>query len=276
MNIAIIGCGYVGQSIARFWKRKGHCLTVTTTTPEKKATLEAITDKVVVLMDNNPESLAEAINNQDMILLSIGAKNRTVYRQTYLETSQNLVKLLEQNTTVKQLIYTGSYAILGDKKGIWTDETAIATPTNENGEILLDTEQTLLSLNQLNIKTCILRLGGIYGPGRPIIKIFKNWAGTTQNGNGEDYSNWVHLDDIVHALDFAKEQQLNGIYNLGHDYPMKRKELLEKLFTIHQLPQITWSENDSQVYPYNTRLSTKKIKDAGYKFIHPEILLELT
>lgn len=276
MNIAIIGCGYVGQSVARLWKENGHFLTVTTTTPEKKTFLENIADQVILMKGNDLESLNQVCQNQDIILLCVGAKNRTGYKETYLETAQNLTQVLATNPTVKQLIYTGSYSILGDKKGVWSDENATPSPTNETGQILLETEQVLLTQNNPNVKVCILRLGGIYGPGRTILKIFQSWAGTAQNGNGEDYSNWTHLDDIVNGLEFVRSQQLEGIYNLVHDHPMKRKELLEKLFTIHNLPPVKWNTSDDQVYPYNTRLSNQKIKDTGYKFIHPNILLELT
>lgn len=276
MKIAIIGCGYVGQSVARLWQKKGHFLTVTTTTPEKKAFLENIANQGIVMKGNDLESLNQVCENQDVILLCVGAKNRTGYKETYLETAQNLTKVLANNSTVKQLIYTGSYSILGDQKGVWTDETATPSPTNETGQILLETEQVLLTQNNSNIKVCILRLGGIYGPGRTVLKIFQSWAGTTQNGNGEDYSNWTHLDDIVNGLDFAKNEQLEGIYNLVHDTPMQRKEILEKLFRIHNLPEVNWNTSDSQVYPYNTRLSNQKIKDKGYQFLHPEIILELT
>ncbi len=276
MKIAIIGCGYVGQSVARLWQKKGHFLTVTTTTPEKKASLENIANQVIVMTGNDLESLNQVCENQDVILLCIGAKNRNSYRETYLETAQNLTKVLANNSTVKQLIYTGSYSILGDQKGVWTDETATPAPTNENSQILLETEQVLLTQNNPNVKVCILRLGGIYGPGRTILRIFQSWAGTTQNGNGEDYSNWTHLDDIVNGLDFAKNEQLEGIYNLVHDTPMQRKEILEKLCRIHNLPEVNWNTSDSQMYPYNTRLSNQKIKDQGYQFIHPEIILELT
>jgi nucleoside-diphosphate-sugar epimerase len=275
MNILIIGCGYVGQSVAHLWKKNGHILTVTTTTHEKKNLLENLADQVILMKGNDLESLNQVSQNQDVILLCVGAKNRTIYRETYLETAQNLTKILATNSTVKQLIYTGSYSILGDQKGVWSDENATPSPTNETGQILLETEQELLTQNNQNIKVCILRLGGIYGPGRTILRIFQGWAGTAQNGNGEDYSNWTHLDDIVNGLEFVRSQQLEGIYNLVHDHPMKRKELLEKLFTIHGLPSVKWNSSDDQVYPYNTRLSNQKIKDQGYQFIHPEIILEL-
>jgi len=36
------------------------------------------------------------------------------------------------------------------------------------------------------MSVCILRLGGIYGPRRELVKIFGRVAGTIRPGNGED------------------------------------------------------------------------------------------
>jgi len=42
------------------------------------------------------------------------------------------------------------------------------------------------------MSVCILRLGGIYGPRRELVKIFGRVAGTIRPGNGEDATNWIH------------------------------------------------------------------------------------
>lgn len=228
MKIVIIGCGYVGKAIAQVWTQAGHEVTATTTTPEKVADLERLATGVMVVKGDNPEALKEAIADQEVILLSVAAKSRSVdgYRETYLNTAKNLVSALEENRTVQQVIYTGSYGVLGSKQGQWIDETASVTPINEHGDILLQTEQVLLSGLQEPLKLCILRLAGIYGPRRELIKIFGSWAGTTRPGTGEDYTNWVHLDDIVGALKLIQQQQLEGIYHLADDSPMPKKNFI--------------------------------------------------
>lgn len=272
MKITIIGCGYVGKAIAQLWTKKGYQVTVTTTTPEKVTDLEQISSKVVVMFGDNLEAMREVITDTEVILLSIGAKNRNAYREIYLNTAKTLVNALQNNDTVKQIIYTGSYAVLGDKQGEWVNETTQVTPTNENSEILINTENTLLSTSTDKLKVCILRLGGIYGPGREIIKIFRTWSGTTRPGSGEDYTNWIHLDDIVGALKLIEEQKLAGIYHLADDTPMTTKKFYQRLFECHQISGITWDASTPSVRPYNVRLSNQKIKAAGLTLIHPETI----
>ncbi len=271
MRLAIIGCGYVGSNIARLWHEQGNEVTVTTTTPDKVDELQAIASQVVVLTGNDLKSLKQLVVNQDIVLLTVGSKQRTpeVYRQAYLETAQNVVSAINSTSGVKQLIYTSSYGIIKDKSGQTIDETVVVNPQDEFGEILHQTEQVLLS--KTKIKTCILRLAGIYGQGRELIKIFSRVAGTTRPGTGGDYTNWVHLEDIVRAIDFAKERQLEGIYHLNSDEFLTTKEFWQRLFTAHNLPSVTWDSSQTSPRSYNIKLSNQKIKDAGFELAHPNI-----
>lgn len=274
MKIAIIGCGYVGSAIARLWQRQGHQVTVTTTTPGKIIQLETIADKVTLANGNDLATLQEVVSDREVVLLSVGAKSRNIenYRQSYLKTAKNVVAAIKTAPSVKQLIYTGSYAVLGDKNGEWTDETAPVAPVNEYGEILCQTETELLSVPEDKIKVCILRLAGIYGEGRELIKIFGRMAGLTRPGDGKDYTNWVHLDDIVGAIEFARQQQLSGIYNLACDEILTFKEFLDRLFNAHELPSVTWDSSQNSVRAYNTKLSNQKLTKAGFQLAHPQLI----
>ena len=271
MRLAIIGCGYVGSAVARMW-HTGNDVTVTTTTPDKVAILQGISSQVVVLEGNNIASLKQVVADRDVVLLSIGSKRRTpeVYRQTYLETAQNLVKAIA-DSNVKQLIYTGSYGIINDKSGQTIDETVTVRPKDEFGEILYKTERILLSAANKDLKVCILRLAGIYGSGRELIKIFQRAAGTTRPGSGDSYTNWVHLEDIARAIDFVKQKQLEGLYHLSSDEHLTTKEFLDKLFQAHNMPPVVWDSSQTSTRSYNLKLSNAKLKNAGFELAHPQI-----
>ena len=271
MNVAIIGCGYVGTAVACHWlQEKGLVVTVTTTTPERVPVLEAMGLRVVVVKGNDSEGLQYVVHNQDTVLLSVGAANGKVYEEAYLQTAQTLVSLLKQPTTVRQLIYTSSYALYGDRGGAWVDETSSIAPATPNAEILAETEQVLLSASSPKMRVCILRLGGIYGKSRELVKIFSRIAGATRPGNGGEATNWIHLDDIIAAIEFARLHRLQGIYNLVDDAQLTYRELLNKVCQQHGLAKISWDESLPSNRPYNVRVSNQKIKDAGYQLIQPE------
>lgn len=272
MKLAIIGCGYVGSAVARMWHEAGHDVTVTTTTPAKKQQLEAIATKVAVVTGSDLAGLQQVVSDREVVLLSVGSKERTPqgYRKAYLETTQNVVEAAT-STGVKQLIYTSSYGILKQKGGATIDETVEVKPKDEYGEILHQTEQILLSVPESKFITCILRLTGIYGPGRELIKIFRRVAGTTRPGRGEEYTNWVHLEDIARAIDFARSERLRGTYNLNSDEFLTIREFLDRLFTAHNLPPVTWDSTQPSTRASNIKLSNQKLKQAGFELVHPQI-----
>lgn len=273
MNIAIIGCGYVGYAVAKYWKQDSDLvITATTTTPAKVTTLQEVASKVEIVKSSDIEALKSVLQNQDVVLLSVGPKSRDAYEETYLKTAENIVSVLQQNPTVKQLIYTASYSVYGDRNGSKVDEETPTAPSNPNGEILNKTEQILLSASGEKLRVCILRLGGIYGEGRTLLKIFSRAFGETRAGSGEDTTNWIHLDDIVGAIEFARQQQLNGIYNLVDDAHLSSKQLIENLCQKHNKPNVTWDASQTKTRSYNSRVSNEKIKKAGYKLIHPEMI----
>ncbi|MDM9584374.1 SDR family oxidoreductase [Nostoc sp. GT001] len=273
MNVAIIGCGYVGYKVAQYWQQDmNFVVSVTTTSPERVPALQSVSQRVVVTCGNDIDSLKSVLHNQDVVLLSVGAKNSEVYEEAYLQTAQTLVSCLQQIKSVKQLIYTGSYAVYGDRNGVWVDEETPLAPPNLNAQILRKTEEVLLSASSENLRVCIFRLGGIYGTGRELLKIFGRYSGTTRPGNGEDTTNWVHLDDIVGAIEFARHRRLQGIYNLVDDAHLTSRELLNSLFEKHNLPKVEWDTSIKNTRPYNAWVSNEKLKEAGYQLIHPQII----
>ena len=273
MNIAIIGCGYVGYAVSKYWQSNSNfMLTATTTNPERIPTLETVAQKVIVTSGNDIEKLKPVLKNQEIILLSVGAKSADAYEETYVETAKTLVSLLPQFPHIHQVIYTSSYSIYGDRNGVWVDEESPPAPANRNSQLLRKAEDILLSANNDNTRVCILRLGGIYGLGRELKKIFSRAAGTTRPGNGEDTTNWIHLDDIVGTIEFAREHRLQGIYNLVDDSHLTNKELLDNMMTKNNLPNVIWDADNKNIRPYNAWVSNQKLKDAGYQFIHPRII----
>lgn len=273
MKIAIIGCGYVGQAIAKQWTTAGHQVTVTTTTPEKVPQLQEIAYQVKVLSGDQPEALQELCEGQDVVLLAVGSKGRTEanYQQAYLKTAQNLAQALTHNDTVKQVIYTSSYAIVGNHHGAWVDETTPDKPPHVFAEILLATEQTLKAIATDSRQVCILRLGGIYGEGREIKKIFQRAMGQVRPGDGSEYGNWIHLEDIVAAIEFAQARNLSGLFNLVCDEPLPRRELLSRLAEKYALPPVRWDASQPSDRPLNVRVSNQKLKNLGFTFRHPTI-----
>ncbi|MGD1897257.1 MAG: SDR family oxidoreductase [Phormidesmis sp.] len=264
---AIIGCGYVGSAIAKHWQTQGLDVLVTTTQEERVEALSAIASKVEVLTGTDVDKLQHALSDRQIVLLCVASKRGASYADTYLKTAETIARVLP-NTPVEQLIYTSSCSVYGEHNGAWVTEMMPPMPITDNGKIIEQTEETLLAATTPQQKVCVLRLGGIYGPGRTLEKIYSRAAGTTRPGKGEEGTNWVHLSDIVGGIDWAREKQLAGLYNLVQEEVPTVRELIARVCDHYNLASVQWDEGQPSTRK-NVRVSNAKIKGTGYQFSHP-------
>lgn len=267
MKVAIIGCGYVGSAVARRWQAQGLDVLVTTTSEERVDELSAISSRVEVLVGTDGDRLQSVLSDRQVVLLCIASKRGASYADAYLRTAKTMAKVLP-HTAVEQLIYTSSCSVYGQHNGAWVTEPMPPLPITDNGKIIEQTEETLLSATSPQRQICILRLGGIYGPGRTLEKIYSRAAGTTRPGKGNEATNWVHLSDIVEAIGWAKEKRLTGLYNLVQDEVPTVRELIDEVCDRHHIAPVTWDESQPSTRK-NVRASNAKIKSTGYQFVHP-------
>lgn len=267
MKAAIIGCGYVGSAIAQKWKAQGIDVLVTTTQPARVEELKAIASTVEVVTGQEGDRLKAILCDRQVVLLSVASKKGASYADTYLGTAKTIASILP-DTPVEQLIYTSSCSVYGQHHGAWVTELMPPKPATDNGKIIEQTEETLLSAASPQRKICVLRLGGIYGPGRTLEKIYSRAAGTTRPGTGAVATNWVHLSDIVNGIDWVKERQLSGLYNLVQEEVPMVNELIARVCDHYNLAPVIWDASQPSTRK-NVRVSNAKIKSTGYEFVHP-------
>ena len=280
MRLSLVGCGYVGQAIAQQLQGRADLeLTVTTTTEERRGELSAIADQVFVISADDPDGLFSALDGRDAAIFCLGPKgNRQVdaagYRRTFNDSFRCLEQLLPQLPALQQIIYTGSCSIYGDAGGGWVDESTCAQPRDEHGAVLLEAERQLLAMAGKQRRVCILRLGALYGPQREFEQRFARLAGSTQNGRGERFTNWVHRDDAAAAAIAAVDGQWQGIVNVVDDAPVPLAELLDASLAQAGLEPITWKPASEPSKPgLNRCISNRLLKTRGFELNHPHIAL---
>ncbi len=149
------------------------------------------------------------------------------YRSVYLEGTRTVLDWL-RSQPLKRYAYTSSTSVYAQTDGSWVDESSPATPAGETGSLLRDTEDLLLDANrERSVPAVILRVAGIYGPGRGFL-FQKFLAGeATISGDGSRFINMVHRDDVASALVRLMDPTLAaGIYNCVDDEPLPQGEFL--------------------------------------------------
>jgi nucleoside-diphosphate-sugar epimerase len=276
-NIAILGCGYVGSALADFWQEKGHFVTGTTTSRERVAALSQIVSKVVLMKGDNFPAVHSLLQGQDTLVVSVAPTGfqqagEAAYETTYITTTKNLVKALSESHNLTRVIYLSSCSVYGDRQGKWVDETAQIDPLDHRSQVLYESEQIILQAANDRQKVCVLRLGGIYGPGRELVDMFGGLAGTTMPGKGDRFVNWIHRDDIIGAIEFLRINEVEGIYNLVDDSQLTIKEQVKLVCSSYGLPPVHWDSTKVSLQRKSLQVSNQKLKSAGFELIHPQLL----
>jgi nucleoside-diphosphate-sugar epimerase len=277
-DITILGCGYVGSALADYWQDQGHFVTGTTTSREKVASLSNIASKVVLIKADDINAVHSLLEGQDTLVVSVAPTgshqaDEATYEATYVNTAKNLVTALNQAPNVKQVIYLSSCSVYEDRQGEWVDETAQLDQLDYKSQVIYAAEKIILQAANAHRKVCILRLGGIYGPNRELVGMFGGLAGMTMPGKGDRFINWIHRDDIIGAIDFARSNELDGVYNLVDDSQLTIKEQVKLICSRYDLPPVQWDSSKLSYQRKNLQVSNQKLKAAGYNLIHPQLLV---
>jgi nucleoside-diphosphate-sugar epimerase len=160
------------------------------------------------------------------------------YRRVYLEGTQHLLEWLAASPP-RHLVYTSSTGVYGQCAGEEVDESSPAEADTPTARILRETEERwLAAVRATGFPAVILRLSGIYGPGRGYW-LRQVLAGEARiEGDGSRVLNMIHRDDAVGAILAALERGEPGrIYNVTDDAPVTQGELLSWLAAKSGRPQ---------------------------------------
>src|SRR2546430_10041388 len=228
MRTLIVGCGYVGMALGKELARQGHEVSGLRRTAHADTDLTAAEIRPLTGDITKPETLAKLPADYEWVINCVSSSGGD-YRAVYLDGTRNLLKWLSP-TPPKKFVYTGSTSVYGQTDGSLVTETSATEPKAETARILVETEKVLLQAASANFPAVILRVAGIYGPGRGYwFKQFLRGEAMIE-GKGERYLNMVHRDDVVGAVIAGLEGgKLGEIYNAVDDEPVTQLDLFKWL-----------------------------------------------
>jgi hypothetical protein len=117
------------------------------------------------------------------------------------------------------IIYLSSLGVYGDHNGGWVDETATTIPAHERGGARRRAELGWQELGRnRGIPVAVLRLAGIYGPGRNVFTRLIAGRAHRVAKPGHVF-NRIHVSDIAQAIDAAFACRADGVFNVTDDEP---------------------------------------------------------
>jgi nucleoside-diphosphate-sugar epimerase len=231
MRVLIVGCGYVGLPLGEELARQGHQVWGMRRTDKGRAQLEraGITPLVADITDF--PALTSLSTDYDWVVNCVSASGGGLeeYQTVYLQGTRHLLRWLE-SAPLKKFVYTSSTSVYGQTDGSTVDENSPTKPQADTARVLVATEQVLLEATRHVFPAVILRLAGIYGPGRGYwFKRFFQGDAVIED-KGERILNMIHREDAAGAiLAGLSRGQPGTIYNVVDDAPTTQLALFEFL-----------------------------------------------
>jgi nucleoside-diphosphate-sugar epimerase len=186
---------------------------------------------------------------------------------------------LDAAVDLKWLCYYSTVGVYGDFGGAWIDERAPTQPLNRRSVQRLEAEGAWREYAAARgVRLLILRLAGIYGPGRSAFDKLRDGTARRIVRPGQVF-NRIHVDDIGRVTALAAARGLEGTFNLCDDLPAPPQDLIEyaaRSMSVEVPPDIPFDEADMtpmarSFYSDNKRVSNRAIKaDLGIELLYPD------
>ncbi|MFA9431787.1 SDR family oxidoreductase [Egicoccus sp. AB-alg2] len=224
MKVLVAGCGDLGTEAGLRLQRDGHTVVGLRRTPAR------LPDGFERLAGDLGGELPPLPADTDAVVFAAAPGERSVaaYRRVYRDgLARVLAGLRAAGAAPARVLFVSSTAVYGVDDGSWVDEDTPTEPTSATGQVLVETERSLLDGP---FPATTFRLAGVYGPGRTRL-IDQVRSGTATIPAAPAHTNRIHRDDaaeaIVHLL--TRVPAPARVY-LGVDHaPVERGEVLRWL-----------------------------------------------
>lgn len=263
----IVGCGYLGRRVAQRWRLTGDEVFVLTRSADHAHEFAALGLQPVVGDVLSVDSL-RSLPQADLVLYAVGfdRSSEATKRSVYVDGLRNVLSIVA--TSCRRLIYVSSTSVYGQDAGEFVDEGSVAAPTEESGRICREAEQLVWEFFPKNVQpdargAVILRLAGIYGPGRLLTRVEQLRRGEPLSGNPDAWLNLIHVEDAVRAVVAAESHAKPGeTFVVSDGHPARRGDYYRALAEQVGAPPPQFQTADASALAYwNKRCVNRRLRE---------------
>ena len=272
MTVLMAGCGDLGTEAGLRFVAAGHQVVGWRRSPEK---LPAAIEGAAADLSSGELPAIPADTTAVVVAIAADSSTEDAYRAAYVDGLSNVLDaVLGSSAPVRRVLFVSSTAVYGDAGGEWIDERTTPEPGGFSGRIIREAEELLFSrLAGTGITPVVLRLGGIYGPGRTRL-IDQVRGGTAVIPAEPRFTNRIHRDDAAAAIvHLCTMDRVPAPVYLGVDNePAELGEVLRFLAAELGLAQPPSGAPESGAEPSrggNKRCSNALLRSTGFEFAYP-------
>ncbi len=265
MRLLVFGLGYSALAYVRTAIALAERVVGTVRDPEDTAALAQREGIEVIAFDGRGASaeIVAALNGTTHLLVSVppGEAGDPVINDHAAD--------IAATASILSIVYLSTIGVYGDHGGGWVDEATPPRPVNARSVARLAAENAWRNLaDGAGKPLAILRLSGIYGPGRNALVDFKAGKARRIVKPGQMF-NRIHVDDIAAAIAAAFDRRADGIFNVTDDEPAPPQDVVAyaaELLGVPPPPAIPFEDADlspmaRSFYGENKRARNARIKE---------------
>ncbi|MHA7116682.1 SDR family oxidoreductase [Pseudomonas promysalinigenes] len=203
----IVGCGDVGgrlasQLLAKGWQVSGL----------RRSVGQLPAGVAPIAADLSDPSIPQAWpqHSPDYLVYCVAASqhDEAGYQAAYVDGLRHVLAWLAlRGQRPRRLLFVSSSSVFAQKDGQWVDESAATEPEGYSGKVMLQAERVALASG---IPASVVRLTGIYGPGREwlLSQVRQGYRVVEQPPL---YGNRIHAEDAASLMAFLLQADADGV-----------------------------------------------------------------
>lgn len=278
MMILIVGCGDLGRRLAERHRAVGDRVVCCSRSLGRCHALRQAGFETCRLDLDDPSTASGFDQPALAYMLAPPGGNGT-----YDPRAEMLLAILEPLGPPERLVYISTTGVYGDCGGEWVDESRSRQPMSARAMRRAAAEQQLEAWSSAQYTNLIiLRVPGIYGPGRlPLERLHRREP--VLNEAESPWSNHIHIEDLTRTAWLAgTHADASGIYNVSDGCPTSLTDYFNRVADACGLPrppQISRTEAEKILTPgmlsflnESRRIDNRRVlQSLGLKLRYPDL-----
>lgn len=291
--VAVVGAGFLGARVARALAQAGTSVVATSRRPANAQTLgPGIDTRALDISNDSPQRLRDQLADAGAVVLAYSSGGKQDRRRLFIDGGRRIMEACAGlGPGLTRVVYTSSTSALPERDAV-LDEQCEEWPESERGRIQREAETMVGEvLGAAGIPWIVLRLAGLYGPGRDLGRIYRvhgrvhgrvhsDDPSRVLPGDGMRPTNLIHVDDAVSAVlaALAQPASTTGIIHVCDDEHTPRREMYARVAAAMGAPAPVWAQEAApDAQPAGKRVDNTKMKRIlGVELAHPAHALQVS
>ncbi len=279
MRILIAGgSGFIGSHLSSYLSKKGHQVLIVSRDPSKGIAYDEVhrhVDANTVIVNLAGENIASGRWTTE--------KKRRI-RESRIRSGRKLVEEIRKSGK-RPGVFVQASAIGYYGRSLDEEFDELSPPGDDFlARVVVDWENSTREIEEMGIRRVIIRIGLVLsknGGAYPRMSFPFRLGLGGRIGSGKQWMSWIHIDDVVRAVEFLMEGDFSGPFNLTAPYPVRNGEFTRTLCEVLRRPcffhvpsfllRLLFGEMADYLLLDGQKVIPRRLMESGFQFLYPDL-----